>query len=338
MTTPEDLKGAEGGRRTDGDSEGNLVDILKDIQSSLGDLKSDSASGKTQVRELWARMDALEINGSPGRRQEHGRPSPGYSQGDREFREREDRDRDFRGTGKERRDRFREDSYDDRVEGRYNNAVGTLGVPEIIDLNKASDSVLQAEYVALRDALNKFRLAGHLTVGDTGVIKGESARAKNNVLKRCASYNMTAFRFLYAIDRPTGPTSDDMQSMYLILLAQLRMIQSELGVCMVEGSGIPKEASSMFRVIRGGNQNFRDGDTLALEHACRMTEAVGRVNHPEQRNQNYRGNFRGRFGNRGFRGGDSRDFRGGGFRGNSYPPRSADYFSSQVDASANAKP
>jgi hypothetical protein len=62
---------------------------------------------------------------------------------------------------------------------------------------------------------------------------------------------------------------------------------------MVEGTGLPKDASSMFRTMRGGNVNFRDGDTLALEHACRMSEAAGRVIDQQNQRQN-RGNFRGR--------------------------------------------
>jgi hypothetical protein len=55
--------------------------------------------------------------------------------------------------------------------------------------------------------------------------------------------------------------------------------------------GMPKEASLIFRTMRGGNQHFRDGDTLELEHVCRNTEAAERVIDQQSPIQQYRGSF-----------------------------------------------
>jgi hypothetical protein len=285
-----------------------IASTLADLKQSVDELKTEVRTGEARIHEVWSRLDVLETGGG----------HDGVHDLSQQFSGARLHDPDYNAT-----------------------AGGNSGVTDSIDLNTASDTVLFHEFLALKDALQKYRLAEHLMTGDTGVLRGDGPRAKAAVLRKSASYVTTAFRFMRAIERPSGPNNDDMHTMYLLLLSHIRMIQYELGVCMVEGSGIPKETTSMFRVIRGGNPNLRDGDTLALEHACRMTEAANRVNEKTQQGHQFRGGFRGRGYNNYNRGGSN--FRGH-FRGNrgqsynTYPPKSQDYFASSVDSTASSKP
>ena len=285
-----------------------IQDTLREIQGGIADLKIDVRTGDSRVKEIWSRLDSLERNERPTE---------------------DERDNRFIGQA------------GSRFGGGLNVPIhigGPQSVPDSIDLNSASDAEIYAEFLALKDALGKYRLAGHLNLGETGIIRGDVSKAKAGILRKSAAYTSTVFRYMRAAERNAGPTHEDITSIYMVLLAQMRMFQYEMGICMVEGSSISKEASSIFRTIRGGNQNLREGDTVALEHACRMAEATSKA--PEKTHQPFRGGFRGGY-RRGFYNnyrGENRDFRGNSRQFNQYPPRSNDYFANSVDSTANTQP
>ena len=73
---PENLKGATGGKTVDGDGTASVLEILRQIQSSVEELKIDSRMGQERVCEIWTRLDALELGGSTGRHGWHDERDP----------------------------------------------------------------------------------------------------------------------------------------------------------------------------------------------------------------------------------------------------------------------
>ena len=133
---------------------------------------------------------------------------------------------------------------------------------------------LNGDYLSIKDAVNRVKLPGALSIGDVNVPMKGDAGSKIAFIKKNSAYIITGLKVLRQIGESKCVTDSDLDSLYTCLTAHLQMLQSEQSVSIVEGTGVSKETVSMFRFL-AKNPSFSPSDTVALENAACISVAAG---------------------------------------------------------------
>ena len=197
---------------------------------------------------------------------------------------------------------------------------------------------INAEYLSITDLVNREVLPGNANLGDiTFPLKGD-VRTRSTFIKRNSGFVTTGLKLIKQINDNQTVTQEDIEKLFIVLTAHQSMLQSEQSAVVVEGTGVGKEATQMFRFLTK-NSFFSSHETQAIENAIRITTAASAAqpqnNSGNNSNQNgYRGNNRGgyRGNNRGYGRGFNRGYQNNG--GNNHF-RNNDSFERNVSQHSN---
>jgi len=160
---------------------------------------------------------------------------------------------------------------------------------------------IQEQYRAIKDALQRVKLPPEVKVDDSkqGIKRQELSKA--HIISKSAQYCETLYKLLLTLEPEQTLSQGDLEDLNTIVLANIRYLQEERGLVLVNsslGSGV----GGIYRNFRRNTTVFPPDALDALTAAVTLHSASSNNSaQPQQFNQRQRGGYRGSY--RGSRGG-----------------------------------
>jgi hypothetical protein len=167
---------------------------------------------------------------------------------------------------------------------------------------------IQEEFRAIKDALQKIKLPADIKGDDSkqGIKRQELSKA--HIITKCSQYCETIFKLLLTLEPGKVLSQEDLDDLYTIVVANIRYLQEERGLVLVNSSLGPG-VGGIYRNFRRNTTVFPPEALDALTAAVTLHSSNSSSNTHNQSNR-YRGGFRG--GYRGFRGNSNYNSYNGG--------------------------
>lgn len=172
----------------------------------------------------------------------------------------------------------------------------------LINFNIEDYTHVQQEFGVIKDSLQRVRLPNELKVNDsnTGIQRADQQRHK--VVSKCARYAETLVKLLSSVN-VDNITQGDIQDLITVCVAQLRFLQEEQSMMLVNNNFGPS-VERLYRTLRNNSAQFSTESLATLQAAVALGGQAQNSQGGRQqgnRGQGYR-NSRGGYNNGGWRG------------------------------------
>jgi hypothetical protein len=193
-------------------------------------------------------------------------------------------------------------------------------------------------YISIKDVHSKTVLPAVINLGDTALQTKPELKRVSTLVRKAGGFTSVALKVLKTICEKDEVTDKELQDLYVVLIAQYKMLQSEQSLCVVESQGVSKECVNMYKFMAKASTSFMTNqETIAFEKATRLavaSTAAQKKPHDSRRGGNYRG--RGNYRGNNYNSNNSYGGRGGFQRGHYQgygPSNQGDRYAAAVDQS-----
>ena len=136
-----------------------------------------------------------------------------------------------------------------------------------------NDKGLQEEYRVIKDSVARVKLPKDFKISDTNKGIKRSEQPKAAILNNSAGYSETLLKLLLSVDSDTPIGEEKINSMLTVTLAQLRYIQEEKSMLLVNSS-LGEGVGRLYRQFRDNTTMFSSGDIRTMESCVSLFNAT----------------------------------------------------------------
>jgi hypothetical protein len=141
---------------------------------------------------------------------------------------------------------------------------------------------VQDEYRAIKDSFQRVRLPNDFKIDDTKQGIKRTEQSKCTIINRCAGFTETLMKILLTV-RPGSTFTEDLWSdLFTVAEAQIRYLQEERALVLVNSS-LGDNVATLYRSFRRNTSAFPSDALDALNAAVSLSAANQSTSQPSQR-------------------------------------------------------
>lgn len=178
--------------------------------------------------------------------------------------------------------------------GGGDGAVG--GAKQKVSLDGSECALIQQEFNVIKDALQKVKLPNDLKIDESKQGVSRSDQKRMFVIQKCGRYGETLLKLLSTVQHDTI-TPGDIQDMVTIVVAQMRYLQEEHAMLLVNNN-FGEDVEKVYRQLRRNTTQFTPDALETLQAAINLSNHSAEGGRYNRGRSSYRGRG-GRFNSRG---------------------------------------